>query len=90
MKNEPEQDTIVKEGKNFYSTFNFANETRTLKKENFINKTTAEKIKENDFDKNDNIISNNEDNHNEQNIILGNNRKEEIFEGKINVIKPFI
>lgn len=90
LKNEPEQDTIVKEGKNFYSTFNFANETRTLKKENFINKTIAEKIKENDFDENVNNISDNEDNPNEQNIILGNNQQEEIFEGKINVLKPFI
>jgi len=84
LKNEP--DTVENEDINFYSTFNFANTTRTLKKENFISQTVAKKINENDTEENDNKNLNNDNVINEtQNIDV-----EEIFRKKIDVLNPFI
>ena len=86
-KNEPNENDIDDENNNVGSTCNFANNTPTIKKENFISKTTAKRInmQKNNQNNNENL-TNAKNNDSESEMVDINN----IFLNKIDAIKPYI
>ena len=88
-KNEPNENDIDNENNNVYSTCNFTNNTPTIKKQNFISKTTAQRIniEKNNQNNNTNLsnVKNNDSDSDSEMVDINN-----IFLNKIDVIKPYI